>query len=493
MKDILHRYATSFRNYVVENPLYIITYGSLILGLCVFIHLTLRSGLALGAIFSLLPAILAFFVYLLRYPKYYAACVLILSYFIAGLSRYVAIKPGVVFDAALFSLLGILLFYTVFMRMNWRRTRSGLLFLSGIWLAYCFLLLFNPQSASSEAWLTTVRWTAIYMFVIVMIVPLVITNIKDVKCFLYILSVLTLLAVFKAAWQKYYGFDTAEKYWLYVLGGSTTHIIYTGIRYFSFFTDAANFGTSMGFSTIVLGISAFYMPSKRVKVYFAIVSVLALWGLFLSGTRSSIVVLFVGAAGFVVLSKNIRYIVLGSLGTAFMVCFLMFTTIGNGNQYIRRMRTVFDSNDASYVVRKENKKLIKEYMVDKPFGVGIGLAGGKAKRFTPDAYIAQIATDSWLVQLWIETGIVGVTLYVLMYLCILIYGAYQILFKIRDKILRGINTALVSALAGVLVNAYANEIVGQFPNGILIFTSMAILYISKYIDADIASQKALKQ
>lgn len=65
-------------------------------------------------------------------------------------------------------------------------------------------------------------------------------------------AILTLTAVIKAIWQKYVGFDSAEKYWLYVLGGSTTHIIYSGIRYFSFFSDAANFGAGMGFSMVVL-------------------------------------------------------------------------------------------------------------------------------------------------------------------------------------------------------------------------------------------------
>ena len=45
--------------------------------------------------------------------------------------------------------------------------------------------------------------------------------------------------------QKYIGFDSFETKWLNE-GGATTHIIWSGVRYFSFFTDASNMGANMG-------------------------------------------------------------------------------------------------------------------------------------------------------------------------------------------------------------------------------------------------------
>ena len=79
-------------------------------------------------------------------------------------------------------------------------------------------------------------------------------------------SVLTLIAVGKACMQKFFGFNAAENYWLFVLGGRSTHIIHSGVRYFSFFSDAANFGGSMGLSMVVFSISALYYRNSRLKL-----------------------------------------------------------------------------------------------------------------------------------------------------------------------------------------------------------------------------------
>lgn len=57
--------------------------------------------------------------------------------------------------------------------------------------------------------------------------------------------------------------------------------------------------------------------------------------------------------------------------TAFFI--LKFTTIGNSNSAIRRMRTAFNIEDASFQVRIENQKTLKAYMKEAPFGIGIGV------------------------------------------------------------------------------------------------------------------------
>ena len=56
---------------------------------------------------------------------------------------------------------------------------------------------------------------------------------------------MTLLAAAKGYWQKNKGFDSTELSWLWAYG-ARTHFIHSGIRYFSFFTDAGLFGASMG-------------------------------------------------------------------------------------------------------------------------------------------------------------------------------------------------------------------------------------------------------
>lgn len=109
------------------------------------------------------------------------------------------------------------------------------------------------------------------------------------------------------------------------------------------------------------------------------------------------------------------------------------TDIGQGNQQIRRMRSAFNTEDASFQVRMVNQAKMRTYMSDKPFGVGLGLGGGKAKRFAPDAYMSQIPTDSWFVMIWVETGIIGLLLHLTILIFTIIYGTYISLFQLKIK------------------------------------------------------------
>lgn len=61
----------------------------------------------------------------------------------------------------------------------------------------------------------------------------------------------------KGYWQKNKGFDSTELAWLWAYG-ARTHFIHSGIRYFSFFTDAAIFGSTMGLSCTTFFLSALY-------------------------------------------------------------------------------------------------------------------------------------------------------------------------------------------------------------------------------------------
>ena len=93
--------------------------------------------------------------------------------------------------------------------------------------------------------------------------------------------------------------------------------------------------------------------------------------------------------------------------------FFNFTTIGDGNQYIRKMCSAFrPSEDASYQVRVENRKKMKGLMDEKPIGYGIGLS--KGAQYGPKE-VMPYPPDSWLVAIWVETGIVGLMLYLLIH------------------------------------------------------------------------------
>ena len=201
--------------------------------------------------------------------------------------------------------------------------------------------------------------------------------------------------------QYIIGFDSYETKWLNE-GGATTHIIWSGTRYFSFFTDASNMGANMGAASMFFGIAAFHMRSIACRIYYLCVAILALYAMFLSGTRGAMVVPLAGLALYTLVSKQTRAIIGGASMLLFIYVFFAFTTIGEGNSSIRRMRTAFNpTKDASYIVRKENQRKLATYLKHKPFGEGLGLSGDGLGVKVSRRFTTSIPTDSWYVKIWV--------------------------------------------------------------------------------------------
>ncbi len=446
-----------------------------------------HMGLWVGLVFAMSPfAILAFYLSL-RNPAHALFGLLVINYFIMWVGRYALDQPvGLILDMLILYNLVILVLHAMWQNVQWKRLRSGLTVVASIWVLYCVLQIVNPESISVKGWLSAVRALSFYFLAIVVLVQLLLDRYRYVKEFLLIWSVLTLIAVGKALIQKYIGFDEVERYWLYVGGGSVTHIIYSGTRYFSVYSDAANFSAGMGLAMVVLSISALYVHRMWLRIYLLVVAAAACYGLLLSGTRSALAVPFVGYSLYIVLSGRLKIILAGAclIFVAFFI--LNFTTIGNGNTQIRRARSAFNTQDASFQVRLTNQAKLRELMADKPFGAGLGHGGGKAKEFAPDSPISQIPTDSWFVMLWVETGVVGIVLHVSILLYILGYGSFQVVFRLKNPQLKGIIAAMVSGIAGVVVMSYGNEVLGQIPTGPIIYMCMGFIFLSPRFDAELA-------
>lgn len=471
-----------------------VSMSDFLLALCILLIVvaTVQIGWFAGFV---LPIMLLGFVYLYKVfqnPFYALLGIYIVNYFIMGAVRYYpSIQGGIIMDGLVaLTIVSMLIYRVQHHQLPWERTKNILNICVGMWLLYCFFQLFNPESVSTAAWLTGVRAEAWYFMLIIVFTQLLCVKYEMMKKICFVWSVLVILAVMKALMQKFIGFDAAERRWLFVDGFARTHIIQTGIRYFSFFTDAANFGAGMGYSMVFFSIAALSDKSKFIKYYYGFVALLACYGMMISGTRTAMVVPFVGYFMYTMLrGKRKAMITVGSIILFFFI-FFKYTMILNGNPIIRRMRSGFNAEqDASYLVRLENQKKMKLYMTHRYFGVGIGLGGGKAKRYAPNAYMSQIPTDSWFVMIWVETGIVGLILHIVTLVIIMLYGAYIIAFKIRDQELKGYLCGMYGGVLGMIVASYANEIFGQFPNGFTIFTGMAFIYLGPYYDKELVEKE----
>ena len=461
-------------------------YVIVFISISLFTFILLQYGLIPAFALSISPLLIYAIIQFVKEPIYALLGVFVANYFIMGVTRYVTgLQGGVVIDGLLLATLLFLLLYNLKNPFSWVSLHNPLTLLTGIWLVYCLVLVFNPETTLNH-WAAGVRALAVYYFLFPVLTALLLNQFKYLKLFLFVWSVLTLLAIGKSLMQKFFGFDSAELYWLHVLGGSRTHIINSGVRYFSFFTDAASFGCNMGMSLVVFGITALYTHSKPLRVYYIAVALLAGYAMMISGTRAAIAVPFAGFAFFILLSKQLKIIIPGIILILALFVFFKFTYIGHGNTEIRRMRSAFNvTEDASYMLRKQNQEKMRVFMNDHPFGIGIG----EAKRAEPGDNMYDLPTDSSMVFVWVETGIVGLILFLLIFLVVLLKGSYDVLIVIQNRELRGLLSALLGGVAGMLVSSYGNEMLQQFPNGPIVYMCMAFIFMGPKLDKEISENE----
>jgi len=208
------------------------------------------------------------------------------------------------------------------------------------------------------------------------------------------------------------------------------------------------------------------------------------YGMFISGTRGAIGVPFAGFFLYLVLTRNVKMITIGLLMGFIVFVFFKYTSIGSGVYAIQRMRTAFNPNDPSLQVRLANQRILRIYLATRPLGGGIGSAGNWGKRFSPNGFLANVATDSWYVQIWAEQGLIGLVLHIFILVYILGKGAFLAVFRVTHPVLQAKLFALASGILGIMAASYGNGVLGQLPTGPLIYTSMALLFLAKDLNED---------
>lgn len=460
-----------------------------ILVLCIFFLLYVWELVQYGShlvFFTGLMPFLLFFIYLcVDKPYILLGLFFIINYVIMGINRYYSIPIPItnVFDL----LYGLLLLLITIRQLTKKDKFPNILnpytIITLIWILYCIINIGNGITGNiqAEAWLKAIRPIALYPFLTCLIISVHCKHYSAIRYFLILWGICTLLAVAKGYWQRNHGFDSTELAWLWAYG-ARTHFIHSGIRYFSFFTDAANFGCSMGLSSVAYILSFFYVKQKKIKLFYLIVGLAAFYGLLISGTRAAIAVPIVGLTLFLFLSKNWKIGLISSIILIGGIGILKFTDIGDSNRLVRRMRTVFDSNDASLQVRFENQRALKAYMSEIPFGIGLGVINGTLSPQNKYYFVSICPPDSALVDLWIRTGVVGLTIFLVLHVILFTMGCYLLLFRIRSPEIRGPLTGMLCGCAGMLVASYANTIYFQFPNGILIYACFTFVFLGPYFD-----------
>ena len=374
-------------------------------------------------------------------------------------------------------------------KAHFDRCLNLMLFAIIFWFSFCFLQLFNDTcdlGMDVAAWFTSFRLMALQLVWILVVFNLYISSPKRLLNYLRLWAI---LAIFSAFWtwkQKTIGFTDTEYAWVYFGPGQTTHILNGGtlIRYFSTFSDAANYGCNAAASAVAFIIIAITSKIKLEKYFFLSVGICVIWGMFQSGTRTAIFSMAAGFFAYVVLSKSFKIAIPFGIFLAFAMFILVFTNIGQGNQQIRRMRSAFDKKDASSNVRDVNKASIKKYLRDAPWGLGIGSTQANIPPNNKYRKVSDIPPDSEYVYIWVHTGIIGIIVFVLCMAIMWLGACWIVMFKLRSPSLIGIGGALCCAFLSIQLSAYANQVLFQYPNGLTFYGGLAIVYVLPYFESE---------
>lgn len=445
-------------------------------------------GVVASALLLAVPVVMYWIVKVFRDPRVGVITLFVVNYFMMGVSRYLPGPLGLAVDGVMAVTYVAIVFQSINRRGMWKPAATDLTLLAAVWYLYAIFEFFNPEVASRSAWFYAMRGFSLYFLMAVPLVFMVFNQRRDMDLFFKLLSIFTLLAVAKGLMQKFGYIDPWEQQWL-LEGGAKTHMVAGRLRVFSFFTDAGQYGGAMGYAGVVFSIASMSMRGRQ-KWYYLAVAAMAFVGMMISGTRGSMAVPAVGFMLFVILSGRVKQQIAMLVVIVAIFGFFKFTHIGDSNYTVARMRTAFNgTKDASMAVRLINQQKLATYLHSRPFGGGIGSSGNWGQRFAPNSFLANVPTDSWYVSIWAEQGIVGLGLHLFILIYVLIRGSI-ITLKIKDDdILVYKLRALLCGFAGVMVASYSNGVIGQMPTGIIVYMSLAFIFMAPRWVAEQQRQK----
>ena len=473
---------TAFRTYAKDNG------GRVWLLFLLFllaIYEFITAGFSAFAIVCLIPVLIIGVLATFQYRLFLFWLLIIINYFVQWKNFPSTGLPTSAYN----ELLEIILIAMVIIDVKearFERIANIMLYALLIWCGFCTLEVLNDTCGIGidiAAWYSTARSIAYQIMYAFIVFALYISTPKTLVKYLFFWGLLALFASFWVWKQKNFGFTEAENAWIQTRGRST-HILQGGtlIRYFSIYSDAANFGIGIASTAVAFLIFSITTKIHKHRIFFMIVGLGCAWAIFPSGTRTAIACLMAGIMAYIFLSKSIKIAIPVTIVFALFVFMLAFTNIGQGNQQIRRMRTVFDRSDASANARSINQEAMKRYLAEAPWGIGMAVGYKNVPANNKYTFMATVPPDSEYVFIWIHTGIIGITVFLICTAVMILGACWIVLFRIRSSSLRGIGAGFVCAMISQQLGGYGNQVLVQFPNCIVFYGGLTIVYILPYLE-----------
>ncbi len=391
---------------------------------------------------------------------------------------FLNIPVGLALDAML-----ILAWCSILINMNsfnWKSIKNEHVLLSLLWFVISVLQVLNPYGGSIVGWFNEFRFTALSWLLLAPLVFLLFNRTADLNRFIGFIMFFSVLAAAYGIKQLYFGVTNGEQQWLNA-GNDVTHILKGQLRVFSIYSDAGQFGASQAIVAVIALVLAMGPFGFLKRIAFAVVALICLYGMAVSGTRGALFALVSGLFFALLLSKNFAVLVIGTAFALSGLFVLKFTTIGDQSFQVQRLRSALDPKDASFNVRLNNQRQLKFLLKDEPFGAGLGMSGMNGTTYNADKQIANVQPDSYWVKVWVMYGIVGLMIWMAIN-CYIIGKCSGIVWKLKDPKLRIKMIALTSGTVGCFVCSYGNEIMNGMPSSVIMFMSWSFVFIAPWLD-----------
>lgn len=460
----------------------------LLLLFLVAIYEFISAGFSTFVVICLIPVIILFVIGSFRYRMFLFGTLIIFNYLVQ-MKDFPELPVPMSLPNEMLELALLAIAIIDVEKSRFERIGNIMFFALAAWCAYCTLEVLNNTcnlGINVGAWYTGARMMAFQLMYAFLVFTICISSPKQLIQYLYIWGLLALFAVIWVWKQQNIGFTYKEFSWLYFGPGGNTHLLQAGtlIRYWSIYSDAANYGIGIASTGVAFAIFGITARIKKLKYFLLIVGGACIWGMFPSGTRTATACLMAGFMAYIFLSKSLKIAVPFTILFAFFAFILVFTKIGDGNQQIRRMRSAFNKNDASANVRTMNQQTMKKYMKEAPWGIGLGMGGDNVPANNKFRLMSTIAPDSEYVFIWLRTGVVGITVF-LICTAIMLFGAcWIVFFTLKSPSLRGIGAGFCCAFVSQQLGGYGNQVLMQFPNCLVFYGGLTIVYVLPWIETE---------
>lgn len=393
------------------------------------------------------------------------------AFAVASFERFVPSLPlDSYLDATiLLMLFGILVKQT--RERDWSFLRNGLSAMITIFLLYQALQLWNPLAPNGMAWVQASRESGL---VLLLFFAALFTWRKadDIRFFTFLWIALVGLCSIYGFVQAIGDLPSYELDWL-LEHRERFQDFYTwgGPRVFSIFFDPATFGIVLA-ATILLSIGALTDTKLKSwhKVLIGLAMLLMLAAMILSHTRTAFVILPAGFIFFALLSMDKRLMIGAGAMTVLLAAFII---IPIQNPSLRSFQKAFHPEESiTYQIQMENLSYLQSYIQNHAMGSGLGTTGEIGEKYAPHSRFSAFLTRSGYIQTAVETGWVGLALYLLMILSALLIGV-RTYFRLPPGNAKTYSRAFLTVLLVLILAHYPHQILTQWPTNILFVLAMA--------------------